>query len=166
MLNVRKFTQNREQTEQHVSIATDERLQGLVNLPVAMQLALSGDVVDKRPILQGKVTSEVTATCQVCNEIVKWQHQFAFDVHPVVEDELDSLDDIMDPVIITEGMLDLDDLLVNELILSLPTVVTHAQVMGEDCSANVSMSVGDKIAEKPSPFAVLEQLKSSKLDDE
>ena len=161
MLNVRKFTLHREQTEQNVSITTDERLEGLVNLPVSMQLKLQGDVEDKRPTLIGEVTAEVTATCQVCNETVKWQHQFEFEVHPVEEDKLDSLNDTMDPVIIHEGMLDLEDMLVNELILSLPTVVTHSQVTGIDCSDNVSMSVGEKIEEKPSPFAVLEQLKSS-----
>ncbi len=166
MLNVRKFTLNREQTEQDVLITTDERLEGLLELPLTMKLTLSGDVEERRPVLDGQVDVEITAICQVCTENVTWQHQFEFTVHPVEEDKLESLDDTMDPVIIHEGMLDLEDMLVNELILSLPSVVTHAETTGHDCSADISMSVGDKIAKKPSPFAVLEQLKSSKLDDE
>ena len=165
MLNVRKFTLNREQTKQTFLIDPDERLEGLLQGPTSLDTTLSGDMHDNKPHISGSVSGSLTAVCQVCNETVTWNHAFTFNVFPVEETELDTLDETMDPVLIDEGKLNIEDMLVNELILSLPTVVTHMTTTGDDCSEHISMSVGEKLPKKTSPFAVLEQLKSSNNGD-
>lgn len=160
MLNVRKFTLNREQTNQDIEIGPDDRLEGLVKTPLTLKLSLSGDVTDKKPSIIGSASGDISAICQVCTDVVIWSHQFEFNLHPIEDGELDELDDSYDPIIIEEGMLDLEDMLINELILSLPTVISHLAVTGEDCSRYIRMSAGGELPTKASPFAILEQLKS------
>ncbi len=165
MLNVRKFTLNREQATEAVLITTDERLDGLIELPITLQVSLSGEIRDKKPFIAGEVSGDLASNCQVCTESIVWHHEFDFSLYPVEQTELDSLEETMDPILIEDGKLDLQDMLVNELILSLPSVVTHLATRGEDCSKQIRLSVGEKVPEKASPFAVLEQLKSSTKGD-
>lgn len=160
MLNVRKFTLNREQTTQTFLIDSDDRLDGLLDGPISLDVSLKGDMQDNKPIIVGTVSGTLTARCQVCNEAVSWHHDFDFSVYPVEETKLDTLDDTMDPILIEDGKLNIEDMLVNELILSQPTVITHLTTTGYDCSEHMSMSIGEKLPKKASPFAVLEQLKS------
>lgn len=161
MLNIRKFTQNRERTEKVFNFAADGRLSGLVTDKVTVHLDLEGDMDEKaRAHLIGSAEAEMKAICQVCMQEIQWQHHFSFTVYPVTEEELETLDEALEPVVYEQDKLDLDDMLINELILSLPTVISHESTIGEDCSQNLNMSAGEPIKKKASPFDVLKQLKS------
>jgi uncharacterized metal-binding protein YceD (DUF177 family) len=166
MLNVRKFTQQRERLEQTLLLKAENDLEGLISRDISCHLIMDGKQDEKyRPVLSGQVNTELSSVCQVCNQDFRWQHAFEFEVYPVSEEMLQELDEDLEVVLCEQDMLNIEHMLRHELILSLPTVICHETTVGEDCSKSISMRAGDEVPKKESPFAILNQLKSKDFKD-
>ena len=114
-----------------------------------------------KPLLTGSVTAALIAECQVCMNTIEVDYEFEFSLYPVSEQQADDLNDDQEPLITNDGEIEVEELVINELILSLPPVLTHEVMKGEDCSQNQVMRAGEAVEpKKSSPFDVLKQLKS------
>jgi len=162
MINVLRFTRNEEHLEQTIELEDTGRLDGLISGVARCELSLDGTLNDKHhPVLTGHVKAQLNSACQVCLELVHYELEFEFTLHPVTEEQLQYLDDDQDPLVYDDEGLDLKDMVANELILSLPSVISHLNMANDDCSKNQKMTAGEAIKiEKASPFDVLKQLKS------
>ena len=105
----------------------------------------------------------VPLTCQRCLtavessiEVDQWYRFVATEEIAIAED-----DESEEDLLVMESQFDLLAVLEDELIMALPTVPMH-----ELCPVTVQLQTGELVAdesvEKPNPFAVLAQLKTSK----
>jgi len=162
MLNILKFVKNAGQLEQQLVLQPGERLEGLISEPVDCALQMHGtqDAAGK-PFLVGHVQAKLVTDCQVCMEKIKVNFDFNFELYPVNSKKAEDLNDDQEPLITEDGDVDIKDLVINELILALPSVLTHEVLTEEDCSKHQIMRAGEVVEQKKrSPFEVLKQLKS------
>ena len=162
MLNILRFVKNQDSLEQQITLQPGDRLEGLIAAPITCILQLQGarDAAN-RLMLIGQVQTELVTECQVCLNTITVSHDFDFELYPVTESQLEDLNEDQEPLIIEEGDFDIEDLVINEFILSLPAVITHEVMQGEDCSKHQVMRAGEAVeTKKRSPFEVLKQLKS------
>lgn len=110
--------------------------------------------------VHGNVKAVVSMTCQRCGEPVAVTVESPVAIAFVTSDEEASrLSEGLEPYLVAEDRVILSDLLEDELILALPIVAVHPE---QTCNPwfQRDQSPAEAIEEKrPSPFAVLEQLK-------
>jgi uncharacterized protein len=118
-----------------------------------------GISVEKKKIVTGHASAELTLVCQRCLENVKVPVKSDISLGIVWDEEgAEALPEYLDPWITGEGIADLYDMIEVELLLSLPKVAYHEEL----CVDRQLFTSGKPVeVKKPNPFQVLEQLKSS-----
>ncbi len=125
---------------------------------VELALEFSRDIED-RSLVQGTLRASVDLICQRCLEV--FTQQLEIDVHlgfVTSDEEAKALPEGLEACLLTDGVVILETLIEDELLLGLPDVPLHPR---EACPA------GDKFRPLPAnekasegnPFAVLGQLK-------
>lgn len=114
--------------------------------------------------LRGQLSGQVQLNCERCSTPMAQAIDSEFAYTPVQPDwDLAELPEAYEPVTVDEqGEINLHQLLEDEVILALPIVPRHPEA---ECGiSGDEMSFGElpSEAERPNPFAVLEQLKRPK----
>lgn len=112
------------------------------------------------PVVEGEVKARLVMRCQRCLEPVEVPVESAFQMGFIAtEEEADRLPDGLDPWVTAGHPVRLQELLEDELLLSLPLVPMHPQ--GE-CSGGdpAPTEADDAGAKRDNPFAVLAALKT------
>lgn len=113
-------------------------------------------------LLKGKASGELSLTCQRCMNELKHSLEVEYCFTPVAsESEDEELPVDYDPVVVDEhGLIEIQKLIEDELIVSIPIVPTHAV---KDCSVTeedmTSGEIDESADKRPNPFAVLQSLK-------
>lgn len=109
--------------------------------------------------ITGNVQASVQLECQRC--LLGCDQQLRCEVSLAVvktEEEAKQLPSHYDPFLVTDDKMLFSQLVEDELLLALPIVAYHAK--GE-CSMQHSTTEAEPAPKKPSPFAVLAELKKS-----
>ncbi len=127
---------------------------------VAVRLQFGRDE-GRRLIVRGTVSATVELQCQRCLKPMPWHLQASVLLAGCYsEQDMDSLPEIYDPVLIPDERLRLAQLVEDELILALPTLAMH-----EDDPGCRPLDIQAPVPEQPdderqaNPFAVLGALK-------
>ena len=126
---------------------------------IQVELAF-GISVEKKKVVTGHASAELTLVCQRCLEKVNIPVESNISLGVAWdEEEAEKLPEYLDPWITGEGAADLYDMIEEEMLLSLPKVAYHE----EQCVDRQLFSSGKpvEVKETKNPFQVLEQLKSS-----
>jgi uncharacterized protein len=157
----RKFAQQGISLDGFVPVADLPRLaESLQETTGEIQVDLAfGISVEKKKIVTGHASAELTLVCQRCLENVKVPVKSDISLGIVWDEEgAEALPEYLDPWITGEGIADLYDMIEVELLLSLPKVAYHEEL----CVDRQLFTSGKPVeVKKPNPFQVLEQLKSS-----
>lgn len=111
-----------------------------------------------------EVDTTLPLTCQRCLGLVDWplavRRSFRFVASEESAEQQD--EEAEEDVLAVQPDFDLRQLIEDELLMDLPVVPRH-----DTCPTEVKLAVADadfeeKLAEKPNPFAVLQQLKKGK----
>jgi uncharacterized protein len=157
----RKFAQQGISLDGFVPVAALPRLAESVQETTGeIQVDLAfGISVEKKKIVTGHASAELTLVCQRCLENVKVPVKSNISLGIVWDEEgAEALPEYLDPWITGEGIADLYDMIEVELLLSLPKVAYHEEL----CVDRQLFTSGKPVeVKKPNPFQVLEQLKSS-----
>jgi len=157
----RKFAQQGISLDGFVPVAELPRLaESLQETTGKIQVDLVfGISVEKKKIVTGQASAELTLVCQRCLENVKVPVKSDISLGIVWDEEgAEALPEYLDPWITGEGIADLYDMIEVELLLSLPKVAYHEEL----CVDRQLFTSGKPVeVKKPNPFQVLEQLKSS-----
>jgi len=126
---------------------------------VTVDLELGKDE-EEIPFCRVKLNTEVVLQCQRCMEPFKYGIMSDF-LHGVVssEREAEALAGHYEPVIVEDGMLIVQNVVEDELILKLPIVAMHPEA---DCKVRLPMADSgwkDEKEEVKNPFQVLRLLK-------
>jgi uncharacterized protein len=119
--------------------------------------------------LTGSIEAKVEMVCQRCLEAAPQALQINLSLGFVWKDEdVEKLPKAYEPWIIGEGQTDIYDVVADELILNLPIVAYHEELCipqelfsSKDVAGKSGSGASSKDTDKPNPFQVLEQLKSS-----
>jgi uncharacterized protein len=158
----RKFAQQGISLDGFVPVAELPRLaESLQETTGEIQVDLVfGISVEKKKIVTGQASAELTLVCQRCLENVKVPVKSDISLGIVWDEEgAEALPEYLDPWITGEGVADLYDMIEEEMLLSLPKVAYHE----EQCVDRQLFTSGKPVEVKKTknPFQVLEQLKSS-----
>ena len=157
----RKFAQQGISLDGFVPVAELPRLaESLQETTGEIQVDLAfGISVEKKKIVTGHASAELTLVCQRCLENVKVPVKSDISLGIVWDEEgAEALPEYLDPWITGEGVADLYDMIEEEMLLSLPKVAYHEEL----CVDRQLFTSGKPVeVKKPNPFQVLEQLKSS-----
>jgi uncharacterized protein len=158
----RKFAQQGISLDGFVPVADLPRLaESLQETTGEIQVDLAfGISVEKKKIVTGHASAELTLVCQRCLENVKVPVKSDISLGIVWDEEgAEALPEYLDPWITSEGVADLYDMIEEEMLLSLPKVAYHEEL----CVDRQLFSSGKPVEVKKTknPFQVLEQLKSS-----
>jgi len=158
----RKFAQQGISIDGFVPVAELPRLaESLQETTGEIQVDLAFSIsVEKKKIVTGHASAELTLVCQRCLENVKVPVKSDISLGIVWDEEgAEALPEYLDPWITGEGVADLYDMIEEEMLLSLPKVAYHQ----EQCVDRQLFSSGKPVEVKKTknPFQVLEQLKSS-----
>ncbi len=158
----RKFAQQGISLDGFVPVAELPRLaESLQKTTGEIQVDLVfGISVEKKKIVTGHASAELTLVCQRCLENVKVPVKSDISLGIVWDEEgAEALPEYLDPWITGEGVADLYDMIEEEMLLSLPKVAYHEEL----CVDRQLFSSGKPVEVKKTknPFQVLEQLKSS-----
>jgi uncharacterized protein len=131
----------------------------------AFVLAFDTDA-DRRPTVSVAVEARLALQCQRCLGTVMRDVKTASRLVVVTgPDEAERLPDDVDPLLVEDGRIALRALIEDELILAVPTAATHRP---EECAVDLAAVNAPHAEEqgepKPSPFAVLADLKSDEID--
>jgi len=161
-----RFAKKGDQLEQVFNLEPEGRLKGVIAGPSDITLHLEGSISEqKKFVLEGKIEGMICVQCQVCLENIRMPVEFEFRLYPVsTEQQAETLEKECEPVIIEENSMALRELVVTELILSMPVVTTHIDIEGKNCADNSSFSVGNlpedcQNDKNSSPFAILNSIK-------
>ena len=158
----RKFAQQGISLQGFVPVVELPRLVDAVeeatgNLQVDLSFGINEE---KKKVVTGHATAELTLVCQRCLEkvIVPVESNIALAIC-WDEEEAEKLPESLDPWITGEGLADFYEMIEEEMLLSLPAVAYHE----EPCVDRQLFSSGQPVEVKKTknPFQVLEQLKSS-----
>jgi uncharacterized protein len=158
----RKFAQQGISIQGSVLIAELPRLSDAVEETagvITVDLAF-GISVEKKKVVTGSASADITLVCQRCLEAVSVPVASDISLGIVWDEEgAEALPEYLDPWIVGEGMADLYDMIEVEMLLSLPAVAYHEEL----CVDRRLFSSGKPVEVKKTknPFQVLEQLKSS-----
>ena len=158
----RKFAQQGISLDGFVPVVELPRLaESLQETTGEIQVDLAfGISVEKKKIVTGHASAELTLVCQRCLENVKVAVKSDISLGIVWDEEgAEALPEYLDPWITGEGVADLYDMIEEEMLLSLPKVAYHEEL----CVDRQLFSSGKPVEVKKTknPFQVLEQLKSS-----
>jgi uncharacterized protein len=158
----RKFAQQGISLDGFVPVVELPRLaESLQETTGEIQVDLAfGISVEKKKIVTGHASAELTLVCQRCLENVKVPVKSDISLGIVWDEEgAEALPEYLDPWITGEGVADLYDMIEEEMLLSLPKVAYHEEL----CVDRQLFSSGKPVEVKKTknPFQVLEQLKSS-----
>ena len=158
----RKFAQQGISLDGFVPVVELPRLvESLQEATGEIQVDLAfGISVEKKKIVTGHASAELTLVCQRCLENVKVPVKSDISLGIVWDEEgAEALPEYLDPWITGEGVADLYDMIEEEMLLSLPKVAYHEEL----CVDRQLFSSGKPVEVKKTknPFQVLEQLKSS-----
>jgi len=126
-----------------------------------IQVELEFSIDEQRiRLIQGQASGQVNMTCQRCLEPVEIAVAATFNLGIAASEEAaKQLPRYYDPVIVDADELELIPLVQEELILSIPHDVYHA-----DCSIQTSFGEPETVvteSKKPNPFSVLAALKKA-----
>lgn len=161
-----RFARKGEQLDKVIRLSPKGRLHGIITEASDLRLQMTGGRNEqKRFMLEGFISGEATAQCQVCLMNMSIPVKIEFTLFPVSsEQQAERLQENLDPIIIEDNCLELAELVTNELILSMPVALSHAGIGGRDCVDKERFSTED-LSEKeqkenqPSPFAILKSIK-------
>lgn len=165
--DLRKLAQRGAIFKANISVASLPRLEAVVvdgTGRVAVDLELGIDEQRVR-FLKGTVACETSVICQRC--VGPMPLSIDAEVHlGIVWDEIEAqqLPKDIDPLVLAEDeSVDLNELVEEELLLNMPFVSYHEV---DECSAAQSFTTASAdqepvVAEKVSPFSVLESLKNT-----
>jgi len=113
--------------------------------------------------LAGQAT--LSMTCQRCLSAVDVDITFARDFRFVATEELAEIEDeeSEEDVLVAGRDFNLQDLVEDELLMSIPPVPKHETCPTPVKLAAVDVDFAEEATEKPNPFAVLQQLKKKDL---
>ena len=124
-----------------------------------------------RAFVRGNIAAELSLVCQRCLETLHWPVNIEICLAIVSsEREAGQLDDSYEPLVVGERLTSLSGMVEDEILLALPVVALHPQgtcttlndtQTKTGAAAKVVLETKDQ-NEKPNPFAVLAQLKSTK----
>jgi len=161
-----RFARTGEQLETVISLLPEGRLQGIIADKSSINLNLRGSRNEnRRYMLEGHISGAVIVQCQVCLEKMDVPLDINFRLFPVMsEEQAERLDQELEPIVIEDNSLALNDLVTNELILSMSVTYSHIEVDGSDCADKANFTAGDLQQEyqkekKSSPFAILKSIK-------
>lgn len=158
----RKFAQQGISLQGFVPVAALSRLVSVVQETtgdVQVDLAF-GLNEEKKKVVTGHATADLTLVCQRCLEKVTVPVQSDISLAIVWDEEqAQALPEYLDPWIVGEGSADLFEMIEEELLLSLPAVAYHE----EPCVDRQLFTSGKpvEVKKEKNPFQVLEQLKGS-----
>lgn len=137
-----------------------QRLVDLVNTEYGnVNYELTFSMNEKRVVIViGSLKSELTVTCQRCLDDMEISINNNVSIGIInEEDELEDLNEGLDPYQAEEGKISLLKLIEDEILLGLPLVPLHEEAL---CPATKSLQ--EYTATKENPFAVLKTLKQQK----
>lgn len=156
-----RFARAGEQLVKVIDLNPEGRLDGIIAAKCNVSLLLKGSRNEaNRLLLEGNIEGFIDVQCQVCLESMQLPVDIAFRLLPVSsEQQAERLQDEFEPIVIEDNSLALSELVINELILSLPVTFSHIEVDGRDCARKDSFTAGMVQEEKKtSPFAVLKSI--------
>ena len=166
MIDPFRFARTGEQLEKVITLLPEGRLQGVIADKCAVTLQLEGSRNEQnRFVLEGHISGYVLMQCQVCLQNMQMPLDIDFRLVPVSsEQQAENLQQEFEPIVIEDNSLALSELVINELILSMPVAISHLEVDGKDCATKGSFSIGNLDEErqeekKSSPFAILKSIK-------
>src|SRR5690606_34459791 len=158
----RKFAQQGISMGGFVPVSALPRLVGaLESSEGVVQVELNfGISEDRKKVVTGTATSDLTLVCQRCLGPVTVP--VVCDIALAIiwdEEDIKALPKDLDPWIVGEGAADFYEMIEEELLLNLPPVAYHEEL----CISEKLFSSGEPVVVKQekNPFQVLEQLKSS-----
>lgn len=143
--------------------------------PIAVRVRGRVRPVAGRYLVEGRASASGALTCGRCLEPVDWEMETAFDVELVLAeaaplaDELALDEDELDVVFLTEPVLDLEELAVEQVLLELPIrVLCDEECAGlcPRCGANRNVDSSCRCEPEPDPrWAALGELTSPGSDN-
>jgi DUF177 domain-containing protein len=162
-----KYADQNKDLQGHIAIHLMPRLvemlvdsEGIVNI----ELEFARDEQRLR-ILKGKISAELNLLCQRCLHPVNKTINSEFQLGIVMDDEqAQNLPRVYEPLLVEDERLVLQDVIEEELILSLPMFAYHNDCEPEDYSEGEVDEVLESDVEetKENPFNVLSELKLKK----
>ncbi len=156
-----RFAKRAQQLNTIVQLMPVGRLEGVIAQESQLNLLLNGGRNENnRLVLSGEINGTVKVICQVCLDIVEYPVDITFRLLPVIsEEQAEKLNQNIEPIIIEDDKLELDELVNNELILAMPVAICHRDVDGKDCADKDNFTVGEiEHQTKSSPFDVLKNI--------
>jgi uncharacterized protein len=129
---------------------------------ISTEIHFSRDDEERRYLMRVAIVADVVVTCQRCLETMPVQLSSESTLAIVwTEEEAARVPKQLDPLVVTDGLCNLWDVVEEELILALPPYSYHET---EDCKLKIAafsdpVSYKETGDEKPNPFNVLAQLK-------
>lgn len=146
-----------------IKIAALERLSDVVlgsdgEVQIEVQFAKQG----RRALVTGRIKTELDLVCQSCLQALNWPIDISFKLGVVSSlEEAEQLEIDCEPLLFDGEKLSLNELIEDEMLLSLPDYPKH----GYDCIAQRSSKDADfdeeTQAETNNPFSVLAKLKKT-----
>jgi len=116
-------------------------------------------------VLKGSSATTVNLQCQRCNELMVMDLTVDFAYSPVAsESKVEDVPERYEPIVVDEfSEVSLRQIVEDELILALPLVPMHepSECRISENEMTFGVIAEEKAAEKPNPFEVLKQLKST-----
>jgi len=117
---------------------------------------------DQLCVIAGELEAEYEVVCHRCLGTFVDSTKCSFTISPVTDDEqAKALPKDYDPISLTEGKLEVTDLIEDELILAMPIVPMHIEG-AKECAEVAS----EEVKETHKPFQVLEKLNVKKESQE
>jgi len=156
----RKLASKQGELHYHWNLADFTRLDGLLyDNQGKIELILKGRFDDRqRCLVDAQIKAKVRLECQTTFEPIDYEIDTQIVYCSVIkEEQIDSLEDDYEALLLDEGQVDIRRVIEDELILSLPIVANKAS---DD--TKVKLSYGELPQQKPqdkNPFAALNNLK-------
>jgi len=161
-----RFARKGDQLETSFKLEPEGRLQGIITGTSSFDLQLQGNKTEQgRFVLDGQISGIASVQCQVCLESIKMPVKYQFRLYPVSsEQQAEDLQQDFEPIVVEDNSLAIKELVINELILSMPVITTHIEIEGNDCANKSNFSSGTLPEESQkdinsSPFAILNSIK-------
>ncbi len=159
-VDVRKYADTGRHLQGVLDGSLCQRLSGAIDHfegDIEIDLQFERDVENRR-IITGEVSTNVAVICQRCLEDVVYPLQCNVALGVIIDEtQAEQLPSSLEPVLIDDEPLSLVDLVEDELILALPSVITH-----EQCEAPLKLDKPVVEEQKrDNPFAVLKNFKVS-----
>lgn len=163
-----KFAQNEYKLVGRIAVGELDRLMEMLagkDAEVALSLEFFlGD--SRRPMITGELEAELPMFCQRCLDVVYVSIRAGLNLAVVwSEEQAKALPKDVDPLVMKDDSTDLQQLVEDELLLSLPLVAYHendrchaGRIFSTDPNFNEAMPEGGQ--ESANPFSVLAQLKA------